>query len=115
MEEGFEGLETMDLESAGADFDSVTQTSKTMTPDPSCSSTSGTLPVLSPIPSGIEVAQDNAPAAEQQPRESPAISPLPSCLNTPAPQSHPNSPPISAVGSRPITPQISTSSCYPDT
>ena len=35
------------------------------------------------------------------------MSPLPSALNTPAPQSRPNSLPISAAGSYPITPQIS--------
>ena len=118
MEEGFEGLHTMDLESAGADFDSVTQTSKTITPEPSASSHSTTLPVSPSIPSAIDIARDDT-AAEQsffepsvfetilQSRESPAMSPLPLALNTPALQSRSNSPPISAAGSCPITPQIS--------
>ena len=55
----------MDLESAGADFDSLTQTSKTTMPEPSAPSSSTILPVTPLNSSVIDIAAHGALASKQ--------------------------------------------------
>ena len=94
MEEGFEGLETMDLESAGADFDSVIPTSKTIQPEPSTSSNTSESALsvsrtLNPSTASVEATLSTPPPHSR------ATTPIPS----PATRSRPNTPPISPTRS----------------
>ena len=102
MEEGFEGLAMMDLEAAGADFDSVPQASKNIAPDPSSSSNASTGPTETPV------LQSQPPGRQSHPRM-PASPSLPSSRSgTPAAAcSRPNTPPVSPALSLPNTPPIS--------
>ena len=113
MEEGFESLATMDLESAGADFDSVGQISKNITPDPPSSSNASNLPMEMPA---FRAQQPRSPLVmDRLPHPCMLASPpLPfSCSGTPA-LSHPNTPPISPARSLPNTPPISPVCSHPN-
>jgi len=94
MEEGFEGLEMMDLESASADFDLVIPTLKMIQLEPSTS--------LNTSESALSVSQTLNPSMASleatlstPPPHSHATTPIPS----PATHSHPNTPPISPTHS----------------
>ena len=125
MEEGFESLATMDLESAGADFDSVVQISKNSTPDPSSSSNANTAPMemlalpsqqpLSPLITD-RLSHPRGPASPPLPSShsgTPALSSPNTPLISPA-RSLPNAPPISPVYLRPNSPPLSLSLSHPN-
>ena len=115
----------MDLESAGADFDSITQVSKNATPDPSSNLAAPPIPhvLISCRRNSKALEQGKTPTAKQassapmllshQPASlvddglSHPTSPLLSHPNTPPlspPQSCPNSPPLSPLQSCPNSP-----------
>ena len=115
----------MDLESASADFDSITQVSKNATPDPSLNLAAPPIPhvLISCGRNSEALKRGETPTAEQaslapmllshQPASlvddglSRPTSPLLSCPNTSPlspPQSRPNSPPLSPPQSCPNSP-----------
>jgi hypothetical protein len=107
LEEGFESLETMDLESAGADFDSVTPTSKTVDTDTSASN--ATVQPISrtsnPDSGGVAIIAEQ-PSLPHMPTStllSRSNTPMPS----PAARSLPNTPPISPTWSLLNSPHFS--------
>ena len=89
VEEGFEGLESMDLESSGADFDSIMPASNTIQPDTSA-------PTSNPTTASLDATSSSRPCMSTSP-------PPLSRANTPAPSpathSLPNTPPISPARS----------------
>ena len=113
MEEGFESLATMDLESAGADFDSVAQISKNSTPDPSSSLNANTLPMETPALPSQQPLSPLVTDRLSHPHMPASPPPLSSHLGTPA-LSHLNTPPISPAHSLPNTPPISPVYLHPN-